>query len=193
MSQISDVYRFNMLARGERTDGALVIDWDLMRQARQHIVEEQTELFDALDMLRHRLPVCDEAEALDLYREVFDGAVDLAWVALNVLYAGGCTLPEQFWALAAEANMAKIPNCPACKGEGRRVYLPKVENLRITADLLEEYTDFCDDCQGTGKGAPLMDHNKKIMKPEGWTKPDAAQVRLLRTMWAAERGGLSNG
>jgi hypothetical protein len=180
LSQITDVYAFNNAARGERTDGALIVDWALMRQAQLHITEETRELFDAIAMLRDRLPGADEDEALDLYREVFDGAVDLAWVALNVLYAGGCTAPEQFWEAAAQANLAKIPDCVACSGDGR------IGQSRFGLDPMEAaavgLVGPCPDCNGTGKGPPLMNADKKILKPEGWQPPDVAQLAILRKM-----------
>lgn len=170
MSQISDVYAFNVAARGRLVDGQLVVNWPLLKQADKHLSEELTELRDAMHLLEHRLPTADSDEGAVLFKDVADAACDLAWISFNVLYCLGITRPEEFWRTVKRANMAKIPNCTECQGEGA---VPDAAN--------EEFVD-CGYCQGSGYGPPALNEDQKILKPEGWKGPDLEQLRIIKDM-----------
>lgn len=109
LSEIEMVYRFNQavdnrLERGE-------INWKMLRQALDHCKEELAEMEEEILELDAR--IADDAplelrELCEFTEPVVDGALDLIYVAANVLYAMGISDPYALFTAIHKANMRKI-------------------------------------------------------------------------------------
>lgn len=121
------------------------------------ITEEYKELLKAL--------------AKDNLLETIDGVCDLVYVALGTLVAAGVPI-DPFWREVHRSNMAKLPDCAHCDGDGDIIttgYDDQDAEIAIRAD--------CDACGGTGKGPALKrELDGKIMRPPGWTEPDLQPI-----------------
>jgi NTP pyrophosphatase (non-canonical NTP hydrolase) len=102
-----------------------------------------TDLFESLEALAREL-------AGVLY--VAYGTADLLGIDLDVALAE-----------VHRANMAKLPDCYVCEGDGM---IPlSIPRLRRSVCLA---------CNGTGKGKPIKREDGKIPKPDGWQPPNMA-------------------
>jgi predicted HAD superfamily Cof-like phosphohydrolase len=98
--------------------------------------------------------VVDEREVLEHVAEELADEMVLLYGTADVL---GIDLDVAF-RLKMAANMAKLPDCEWCEGDG-------------------EWGDGdCPRCHGTGKGRPIKRADGKVLKPEGWQKPSMAEA-----------------
>lgn len=119
--------------------------------------EEQEELEDALDDLSRSLKPNRE----ELLEAVARELADVVYVAFGTAELLGLDLDAGFAEVHA-ANMRKLPPCGSCKGTGV---------LGVTADGHEPEIVTCGDCDGTGRGKPVLRTDGKVLKPAGWTPP----------------------
>lgn len=114
MSPINDVYDFNQAVGNSFQRGQ--INEKMLLQAVQHCEEELCEMKDASTEL---FKLLDDQSGADvslgklatIVEPLADAAIDLVYVAINVLYALGIRegKAQELWALVQAANMAKIP------------------------------------------------------------------------------------
>lgn len=160
MNIIHEVYLFNTCARPEGSGEAWTPQWPFVQQAARHCYEELREMESALADLQRLSSTRRTLEGREAWAEAIDGALDLAYVAVNILWSLGVP-PEvalDAFKRIQTSNMRKIPDCPTCFGVG---YTPE-----------EGEYGKCTLCDGTGLGIPTCTEGLKIVKPEGWTAPD---------------------
>jgi hypothetical protein len=159
-----EVWWWNQVARNEPGQ-ILHPNYFMLAQAVSHCEEEARELRAAEQALERRLAMTESIdESLSAVAEVADGALDLIYVAFNVLHAIGVR-PRPLWAAIHKANLAKIPDCQECNGTG------------VSGGIASDEMD-CSHCDGLGKLPPIRNEQGKVLKPAGWQPPDL--IPLLR-------------
>src|SRR6478609_6370659 len=129
MSQIQDVFAFNRLV-GNTPGTVFRINFPLLNQAIAHCQEElNEELIPASQQLEFDFESwCDGEISTPSWAEsisnVADGAIDLMYVAANVLYALGVNA-EACWEAVQKANMAKAPGGVVKRAPGGKVLKPE--------------------------------------------------------------------
>jgi predicted HAD superfamily Cof-like phosphohydrolase len=147
MSQAADMLREFFQTFGAEThelaEGLLRREWD--------------ELDDALDALN--AAVADPQRFDRTYREhVAREMADVAYTLYGDALALGIDLDVALAAVHA-ANMAKLPDCANCGGDG-------------SVGVSE-----CPACHYTGKGKQIKrESDGKVLKPKGWQEPDMSRA-----------------
>jgi len=146
----ADVFQFNYYAGNERKPGR--VNLPMLRQAVDHCEEEGKELNLAFIRWLQRAGECPPYEEAKLQAEIADGAIDLIYVAANVLFALGVDVPR-CWNEIQHSNLSKFPDCPDCDG-----------------------FEYCSRCNNTGKLPPIKNADGKVMKPRGWVAPNLVSI-----------------
>ena len=129
-------------------------------------IEENDELSDSLDDLSRSLRPNREELLEAVARELCDNLY-LCYGTAELL---GLDLDAGFTEIHA-ANMRKFPDCDVCEGSGGEQINEVTENVNCEA-VESEYWIECPDCNGSGKGKPILRNDGKLEKNPNWYPPN---------------------
>lgn len=127
-----------------------LIEEEVLREAKVHFY----------DRVLHPMPSPDpEAYNIDTLVELADDMIDAMYVICSFMNKLGMPVQE-LWNEVHGSNMNKAVECTACQGRGQ-----------------DCDTNPCRECKGTGLTV-VRRADGKILKPDGWTKPNIKAIIL---------------
>lgn len=138
-------------------------------ELRKELIEEEVirELFFDLDRLKNE-PLT-EAQYIEIMSRIMDHIVDSVYVLIGTAVAFDLPFNEH-WKEVHKKNMEKFPIIPS---EGA-VRHPEVDKCEAS---MEKIIDFPKRCR-------IVRNDGKILKPVGWTPPDA--LAILKKHWGIQ-------